>query len=162
VITLISISVPAAFAGTVTFPETICHEGEPPAPGVQCDETPADRQFSDVNTLLALLGIPAGSETLAEIFVVTPDPTVLSVDLTFTFERDTGTFLFSFGFCPASAVALIDPVINKEAWATACLAAATEIFDDINDDVGETFLVNLAPGAVLIFYLIPNYLYRRS
>ncbi len=155
VITLISISVPAAFAGTVSFPETICHEGEPPDPGTQCDEG-ADNQFTDVNTLLALLVIPAGSETLAESFVVPPDPTASSVDLTFTFERDTGSFLFSFGFCPASAVALIDPTINKEAWATACLAAATEIFDDTGAAVGDTFLVNLAPGAVLFFYLIPN------
>jgi hypothetical protein len=155
VVTIISMAIQPAFADTVSFPSTICQEGEPLDPGVQCDEG-ADLGAADVIALLALLGIPAGSEVLAETFEVPTDPTAASIDLTFTVQRDTGIFLYSFGFCPASSVIGIDPLSQKQAWATACLAAATEVFDDTTSDVGDTFLVNLVPGTVEIFYLIPN------
>jgi len=164
--------VPAAFADTVTYPETICQQAEPPDPGTQCDEG-ADSQFTDVNVLLTNLGIPlAGSEVLFQDFTfvfdaVPPgDPPIVFRTDTFTFERDTGNFEFSFGFCPASAVAGIDPSTNaatKQAWNTACLGAATEIFDDTGTNVGATQPIttcasgcDLVPGTTVFFYLLPN------
>jgi hypothetical protein len=166
-LTIISISAPAAFADTVSFPETICQEGEPPAPGVQCDEG-ADLQSTLVNDLLDALGIPRpGSENLGENFgtpalPITNPPTVQE-DITITFEEDSGLFEFSFGFCPATATAAIDAVTQKQAWATACLAAATEVFDDTGASPGDTFTFSscaagcdTAPGDVLFWYLLPN------
>ena len=112
--------------------------------------------FADVTTLLGLLGIPnnAGSETTAEEFMV---PGVSgTVDLTFTFERDTGSFIFSFGFCDSSTVALEDPIADKQGWATACLGAATEVFDDSGVNPGATSMHTVSAGTELIFYVIPN------
>lgn len=113
---------------------------------------------SDVPTLLDLVGIGSGnsgSETTAIVFSV-PGPPASTTDLTFTMERDTGGFFFSFGFFDLSTVTGIDPIADKEAWATAGLAGATEIFDDLLDDVGATRMVSVPAGTVLVFYLIPN------
>jgi len=117
---------------------------------------PNDGPFGDVPDLLTTLMIPnnAGSETIAEEFMV---PGVSgTVDLTYTFERDTGSFFFSFGFCDASTVIGIDPITDKQAWATACLAAATEVFDDNSVNVGATSMHTVSAGTELIFYVIPN------
>jgi len=112
--------------------------------------------FADVTTLLGLLGIPnnISSETTADEFMV---PGVSgTVDLTFTFERDTGTFIFSFGFCDSSTVTGIDPITQKQAWATACLGPATEVFDDTGVNPGATSMHTVSAGTELIFYAIPN------
>ena len=124
------------------YADTITHFGDGP--------------FTDVSTLLMLLGIPnvAASETIAEEFMV---PGISgTVDLTFTFERDTGDFLFSFGFCDESTVFGLDPIIDKQTWATACLAAATEVFDDSFVNPFATSMHNVPAGTELIFYLIPD------
>jgi len=115
-----------------------------------------DGPFGDVPNLLTTLGIPnnAGSETIAEEFMV---PGIAgTVDLTFTFERDTGAFSFSFGFCDASTVLLEDPIADKQSWATACLAAAIEVFDDSSVNPFATSMHTVTAGTELIFYVIPN------
>lgn len=112
--------------------------------------------FADVTTLLNNLGIPTvpGSETIAEEFMV---PGVIgTVDLTFTFERDTGAFEFSFGFCDSTNVIGIDPIAQKQQWATACLASATEVFDDSLVNVPATSMHTVNAGSELIFYIIPD------
>ncbi len=124
------------------YADTITHFGDGP--------------FADVTTLLNLLGIPnvPASETTAMEFMV-PGMSG-TVDLTYTFERDTGSFLFSFGFCNESTVVGIDPIAQKQAWATACLAAATEVFDDTGVNPGATSMHTVSAGTVLIFYVIPD------
>jgi len=91
--------------------------------------------------------------------------------------RDTGTFEFSFGICPVSAVTA-NAVTNPQLFATQCLEAATEIFDDTGavpstdgNSIppfsvatllsGDKFVFDLnvnplQPGVPSYFYLLPN------
>jgi len=168
VITLISISVPAAFSDVVTLDDIRCQELPSPAP---CDVTQAS---ADVQFLLDSLGIPSqgpsppavclpgpppncdSSEVISSIFTIPGLPDTESVDVKFTLERDTGSFLFAFGFCPASSVVGIDPVTQTLAFATACMTAATQVFDDNVAVVGDMSTHNLPVGETLIFWLIPD------
>jgi len=167
VVILISISVPAAFADVFTIDDIRCQELSSPP----CDITQAS---ADVQFLLDTLGIPSqgpsppaicspgpppnciSSEVISSIFTIPGLPTTASVDVKFTLERDTGSFLFSFGFCPTSSVAGIDPVSQTLAYATACMAAATQVFDDTVAVVGDMSTHNLPVGETLVFWLIPN------
>ena len=118
----------------------------------------APGQFPDVSFVLDNVGIGSGnvaSETTVTSFSV-PGPSGTNVNLTFRFERDTGSFLFSFGFFPLNAVGGMDPVTQKEAWATAAIGAATEVFDDRLVGPGATAAMNVSAGTELGFYLIPN------
>ncbi len=175
VVTIISISVPAAFAG-VSFPQdTRCEERT-----TDCDVT---QSSSDLVALMDDIGMahlppavissaPFTPETTAEVFTfdfapaAPGDPPIVLQTDTFTVLRDTGTFEYSFGFCPLSSVGIIDPsnsAADKKAWNKACLNAATELFDDTSTTVGDTTSVTtcasgctFTPGARVFFYLIPN------
>jgi hypothetical protein len=70
--------------------------------------------------------------------------------------RDTGAFQFSFGFFDIGAVAGIDPVASKQAWFSAALASATEVFDDRLVNPGASATATIDGGTDLGFYLIPN------
>ena len=111
---------------------------------------------SDVPSLLDAVGIGsgnAGSETTATTFVV---PGVSGdTNLTFNFVRDTGAFVFNFGFFDISTVSA-DPVTEKQAWATEALMSATLVFDDGADNPGATSMHTVAAGTTLGFFLIPN------
>jgi hypothetical protein len=112
---------------------------------------------SDVPTLLDLVGIGsgnAGSETTASSFIV---PGILGTDtlLTFTFERDTGGFLFDFGFYPIAAVAA-NPVTQKQDYAEQAIGAATSVFNDAFDNPGATTAVTVGAGTELGFFIVPN------
>jgi hypothetical protein len=116
-----------------------------------------DGPFRDVSTLLDLVGIGSSnvnSETTANLFV-TPGAPSSSTDLTFTFRRDTGAFLFSFGFFDISTVSA-NPITQTQLWATQALANATQVFDDRLVDPGATATFNVNAGTVLGFFLIPN------
>jgi len=122
----------------------------------------APGQFNDVSTLLDNVGIGASnvsSETTASAFLV--PGTTGDTDLTFSFERDTGTFQFSFGYFDVSRVAGINPVTNKQDWATAALAAGaaeviSEVFDDRLVNPVATKMLSLPAGLEIGFFLIPD------
>ena len=130
-------------ASTMASADTVTHFG--------------DGVGSDVPALLDQVGIGSGnvgSETTATAFIVPGSPST-TTDLTFTFERDTGGFLFNFGFFDLSTVTA-DPILEKQLWAEQALSGATEAFDDIVDNVGVTKTVSVPAGTVLGFYLIPD------
>ena len=113
---------------------------------------------SDVPTLLDQVGIGSGnsgSETTAEIFMV-PGAGMVPVDVTFDFERDTGSFLFSFGYYKPADGAGLDPITQKEAFATAVLANAVEVFDDRDVNPGATTTIMIPAGIDVGFFIIPN------
>jgi len=114
-----------AFADSVSFIEDV--RCVAPQPG--CDVT--SPVFDVEQNILTPLGMTTGDETLATVFSTPLDPAQPTEpsDLTFTFMRDTGIFVFSFGFCFASDVTA-DPVLNPQLFAEQCLGNATEIFDD--------------------------------
>ena len=110
-----------------------------------------------VNSLLGNLGIPqnASSETTAETFTVLGSG-LQTIDLGFTQRRDTGSFQFNFGFFEVSSVSGINPVTQKEQWATAALANATLVFNDSTSSPGSTATLQVMGGTTLGFFLIPN------
>jgi len=150
VITLISISVPAAFADVFTIDDITCHElGSPlPIPG-PCDITTpsADVQFM-LDTLLipspgaGTSGIPPfppgvpglSSETISPFFAipaippppitVPPTPPSTMSTITFTALRDTGIYKYSFGLCPTTATDPFNPVTQKREFMVACITTA--------------------------------------
>jgi len=98
-------------------------------------------------------------ESTAQVLTVVPPPGdfLPEVFTTWTILRDTGNFLYSFGFCDANDVVLIDPITEREQWATECLKEGTQIFDDTSDDEGDTEgPVIITVGDNLIFWIIPN------
>lgn len=113
-----------------------------------------DGPFPDVTVLLNGQGMnnPA-FETTALTFMV--PGTTGNVDLTFTFLRDTGVFLFNFGFFDVSTVTA-NPVTQTQLYATQALAGATLIFDDNVDNPGATAMATVTAGTTLGFFLIPN------
>ncbi len=95
-------------------------------------------------------------ETTATTFVV-PGAANTNTTLNFTFQQDFGSFLFDFGFFPTASVTGIDPINNKQAWATAALASATSVFDDRNiNPVATSTPFTLAAGTELGFFIVPN------
>jgi len=141
VVTLISISVPAAFADISTIDDIRCQELPSPIP---CDVTSPS---ADVQFMLDTLGIPSpgagtsgippfppgvpgpSSETLATIFAIPIppppgplEPPITTTEITFKALRDTGTFQYVFFACNASTVAGFNPVTDKQGWAVACIS----------------------------------------
>jgi len=113
---------------------------------------------SDVPSLLDDVGIGAanaGSETTAEIFMV-PGAGMMLVTVTFDLERDTGGFDFNFGYYDPADGAGLDPATQKQQYATAVLASAVEVFDDIVDNPGATASFMIESGTDLGFYLVPD------
>lgn len=110
----------------------------------------------DVSDLLSTVGIENNfaTETTAESFLV--PGTTGTTELTFTFVVDLGAYQFNFGFFPLASVAGIDPITQKQDWATAALSAATPVFDDLSQDpvVSSSFTLNA--GSELGFFLIPD------
>jgi len=185
---IISISVPAAFADVFTVDDISCHEETVPP----CDVTTpsADIQFM-LDTLLiqspgaGTSGIPpfppgvpgVTREVISPFFgvpffppppiTVPPTPPTVLGSITFTALRDTGLFQYTFGLCPASAVAAFNPVTEKQLWAVACLGAAIVLFED-NGTMesfvgGDTTTISVCasgcdviPGEIIHFFLIPN------
>ena len=94
----------------------------------------SDGPFPDVTLLLGAVGIPPTGETTAQRYVV---PGAGPVELTFTFFRDTGSFLFNFGYFEPGGITA-DPVTEKELWATQALSSATLVFDDTLANPGAT------------------------
>jgi hypothetical protein len=109
-----------------------------------------------VGALLDTVGIGSGnsgSETTATTFFV---PGAGTTNLTFTFQPETGSFLFDFGFYPISAVSA-NPVTQKQLYATQAITAGTLVFSDLTQDPGATSGPHaLAGGTELGFWLIPN------
>ena len=120
--------------------------------------------FADVMTLLDLVGIGSdnvASETTAESFFV-PGTLGDNVELSFTFQRDTGNFLFQFGFFDVSAVTA-DPITDRVGYATEALGSGTLVFDDRVNDPFDLFDTSthtsthiVGAGTELGFFLIPD------
>jgi hypothetical protein len=113
-----------------------------------------------IPTLLDQVGIGqsnVASENAATTFDV-PGDAGQKIDVTFQFEWDTGTFLFSFGFFNVNLVTA-NPVTERSAWIQQALAPsnAVLVFDDRNvDPVTQSSMIQLDGGARLGFFLIPN------
>jgi len=174
-IVIISISLQPAFADIITTDDIVC---VPPA-FIGCDDTiilPGDV----INNILTPLGMSVSDEKAGQIFTTPQDPINPNLPpktVTFTFIRDTGSFVFSFGICPLSAVTA-NAVTQPQLFAEQCLGAATEIFDDtgampatdrntptpyslatlLNGDqfVFDTNSNPLTPGVDSFFYLLPD------
>jgi len=174
VLSIISISVPIAFADTAIVgpADSICKELS------LCDVVPVPNPQT-IRDLLDALGIPQcaeldipspfcdaiSSETTDELLVVLCkfipntlicDPEFVDpVNVQFEVVQDTGAFFYSYGFCLGTSVDGINPETQKQAWATACLGDpdTVEIFDDTFDDVGATEMVDLSIDDVLIFWI---------
>jgi len=165
--------VPAAFADVFTVDDIRCHDLPAPFP---CD---VSNPSADVQFMLDSLGlaIPPGFESISPSFdvplfpdppvTVPPTPPTVLGSIEFTALRDTGTFQYTFGLCPASAVVGINPVTEKQLWAVACLGAAVVLFED--NGTMESFVggdkttisvcaagCDVIPGETLFFFLIPN------
>lgn len=116
----------------------------------------APGRFPLVNSILDEVGIGSknvASETSATSFLV---PGQGLVDLTFTFQDDRGSFLFSFGFYDIAGVTA-DPIQQKRDYAVQALSSsnATLVFDErlVNPGAKATFSVE--GGTELGFFLIP-------
>jgi len=125
---------------------------------------PNDGPFGDVPSLLDFVGIGSGNsgaETTDEFFGV-PGPAGSDTDLTFTFQRDTGTLQYTFGFFPLSAVTGLDPIADPQGYATAAIGAATQVFDDAGTPDGTvggapmSGPFTLPAGSTIGFFIIPN------
>jgi len=173
-IVIISISLQPVFAEIFSTDDIICI-----TPGPACDDTvilPGDV----INNILIPLGMSLSTENAGQIFSTPQDPNNPNLPpktVTFTYIRDTGTFEFSFGICPVSAVTA-SAVTQPQLFAEQCLGAATEIFDDtgavpatdrntptpyslatlLNGDqfVFDTNINPLTPGVPSFFYLLPD------
>lgn len=113
--------------------------------------------FSSLGNTLQTLGYdPAdpAQQVNRETFT-TPGAPGNSVRLDFTFVRDVGSYQFSFGVFDLAAVTA-DPATARETWGSQALAAATEIFDNRNVSIGDTASLEVASGAQLGWFLIPN------
>jgi hypothetical protein len=84
-----------------------------------------------------------------------PGPTGTTTRLDFTFIRDLGGYQFSFGIFDRSAVSA-DPVADRQAWALQALGSATVVFDNREISIGATTSIDVAAGAELGLFLIPN------
>jgi len=176
-LSIISISVPAAFSDTIVSTLDIrCHE--------RTDDCDVTNPSSDLQTeILDPLGFTVlpqpGDETISTVFSAPiflpppvtdpPTPPIVFSELTFRALRDTGAFSYEFGYCPQEAVAGIDPIGDKENYAASCLShpramtlfADGATFEDVF--VGSTTTVtvcavgcDVTPGEVMRFWLIPN------
>jgi len=115
-----------------------------------------DGPFGSVESaLLVPLGLDDPSfETTATTFAVPGSSG--TTNLTFTFRLDLGSFLFTFGYYPLSAVSA-DPVTDKVTYAMQAISAGTVIFDDrLVDPVTVSSPFPLPAGTNLGFFLIPN------
>jgi len=171
VLSVISISFPLSFADTAIVgpADTICKER---TDGCDVVEIINPQTLRD---LLDSLGIPQcdevdipsalcnaiSSEDISQAFEVLANPPEdfeTEAEIEFEVVQDTGAFFYSYGFCHTDSVGILDPITQKEAWATACLGDSdtVEVFDDTFDDVGDTKIVLLDVGDELFFWLIPN------
>jgi len=177
-IVIISISLQPAFADITTTDDIVCIP--PPVGDTNCDDD-ADNPADVVDNILTPLGMDADLDENAGQIFTTPsdpnDPNLPAETVTFIFMRDTGTFEFSFGFCPISAVTA-NAVTQPQLFAEQCIGAAIEVFDDTgavpSTDKntpspfslatllsGDKFVFDrnvnpLAPGVPSFFYLIPD------
>jgi len=177
-IVIISISLQPVFADTFFADDIVCIP--PPVNEAGCDDD-ANNPGDVVNNILTPLGMSAVTdESAAQIFLTPQDPANPNLPpekVIFTFMRDTGIYEFSFGICSISAVTA-NPVTQPQLFATQCLGAATEIFDDTGSVPGtdgnsippfsvatllsgDKFIFDanvnpLAPGVPSYFYLLPN------
>ncbi len=178
-------SVPAAYSDTIVGMETICFERT----GAECDEGTGIADDLSLIQLLNDFGIGVCDmgadpdcdelETVAEEFGIPlfppppvtdpPTPPITMGDMTAQALQDTGAFDYLFFGCNATTVSGLDPILERQAWAVACLSDPNllEIFVDgatFEDHfIGDTnpFSIcaagcDVAPGDVLIFGIIPD------
>jgi len=163
VISIISIAVPPALA------DTICKERTDGCDVVEINDPQTLRDLLDALGIpqCAEVDIPSAqcnldsSEDISQAFEVKADPPEdfeTEAEIEFEVVQDTGNFFYSYGFCHTDSVGILDPVTQKEAWATACLGDpdTVEIFDDTFDDVGDTKILLFDAGDELFFWVIPN------
>lgn len=130
--------IPSASADTITY-------------------SPSNLVFNSLGNTLQTLGYDpsdASQQDNRETFTV-PGAQGGTVQLDFTFVQDVGGYQFSFGIFDLAAVTA-DPATQRETWGAQALAAATEIFDNRNISVGDTASLEIASGAELGWFLIPN------
>ena len=130
-------------ASQLASADTITHFGDGVGPGL--------------GTILDSVGIGSGNaaaETTATSFTVPGNPQD-TVNLTFTFQQDLGSYLFDFGFFNTADVTA-DPNVDRQLYATQALAGATLVFADIADNPGAVSTKAVAGGTTLGFFLIPN------
>jgi hypothetical protein len=99
----------------------------------------------------------SASENAASVFDV-PGAPGSSIDVSFQFEWDTGTFQFAFGFFSLSKITA-NPVTERNIWVKQALNAsnATLVFDDrVVDPITRSGKFRLMGGDRLGFFLIPN------
>jgi len=189
-LSIISISAPSAYADTMAAIETICFELTGPGPlFLPCDEGTGIADPAKLITLLNDFGIGTCNmvldpecddiETTTQFFTVPPfplppvtdpptPPTTMG-DMTFIALEDSGDFGYFFFACNFTTVTGLDPILERQAWATACLSDPNllEIFVDgatFEDHFAgdtNTFSIcaagcDLAPGDVLVFGIIPD------
>ena len=108
--------------------------------------------YADVETLLTLEGMnnPA-FETEASSFFVGGTGTV---ELTFTFLRDTGTFNGIFGFYDMADLSAF--TLGSADWIDAAVASSTVVFNDNTDAIGSQNSFNIDAGSEIGFMLWTN------
>jgi len=177
-IVIISISLQPVFADIFNTDDVVCIP--PPVNQAGCDDD-ANNPGDVINSILTPLGMNAVTDEDFGVIFATPqdpnNPTLPPDTVTFTYMRDTGNFEFSFGFCPVSAVTATLPA-QKQLFATQCLGAAIELFDDTGATPstdrnsippfsvatllsGDKFIFDanvnpLPPGIPSYFYLLPD------
>ena len=114
-------------------------------------------QYSGVPSLLDVVGIGqsnVGAESIYETFT-TPSGTS---SLTFNYVQNTGSFRFSFGFYQPGSNPY-DPVSAKQDWADYAITNSTIVFDDRDDDPGDSRTFSVMGDKQLAFYIIPHNTY---
>ncbi|MDY6927467.1 MAG: DUF4114 domain-containing protein [Pseudomonadota bacterium] len=108
--------------------------------------------YSDVETLLTLedMNNPA-YETAASSFIVGGTG---SIDLTFTFLRDTGSYNGIFAFYDMAALSSF--TIGSSNWIDAAIASSTVVFNDNTDAIGSQSSFIVEAGTELGFMLWTN------
>lgn len=93
-------------------------------------------------------------ETTAQTYTAAGAPGT-TTRLDFTFVQDVGGYQFSFGIFDYGAVTA-NPVTDRILWGMQALSAATLVFDNREVEVDDTMSIDVAAGAQLGFFLIPD------